>query len=330
MPGEGGAAQGAGGALADVLAQQAQVGQPAAAPQPGAARGEVPVGAGTGGGHSSRGALAPDAGDRARGRVGIGGGGLQGHGLSMDMSPRPVEGGASHSSGKQKKKTLKAVGASAQQAAARARAEYTRAIDAIQPTVTDPRDPGFQDAQRKCAKQIRDEWIFANKLLDSGALWDSNNPAHSSRQGKGLLAAANAVTAKEWLVGHGPNYAFRPALSAAGVKTTSQKYRQRPPWFELMVQMAFGHAGVDSIKTVMDSRDAGFNQTPEELMFGSERSAGRTRWWVYLVAAMHASDALGKVLTTPPANIVLLCMSSGSMPGTHMPAHNSGSVAECA
>ena len=231
-------------------------------------------------------------------------------GMGMDLSVSSSGGGARRKRKAGKKTPVKVMAA---QDAARAREEYLEQIDLLAPAVTLP-DPDvfrtptlaepqteaskealrlFDNAMKLWAIQVRDIYILPMEMVQTGEKFNSNNPEHTSRAGVGKLRAGNALAATRYFVGTGPNWWFR---RHGGTKKTTADGTKRPPWVPLMMQMAFSHVGVDHIKTVMNTHLATLNVMPPDLLFGSERSPGRTQWWVYLVAAMYETDALGKVL----------------------------------
>jgi hypothetical protein len=208
-------------------------------------------------------------------------------GLAMDVTsknPSAADGGSGRTSKERKPTQAQARATAAEQV----RTAYYAEMDKIQPTTTDPRDPRYEGAMLQCARRLIAAFVHTKFMVDTGEVF--NEMPHATEQAK--QNASNAVQGYRYMVVCGPNFFYRP--EQAGGNSVSVVAGTKPPWHDLTMQMAMNHAGILLCKTGM-KETADLNRMPKEYKYGSKGKSNRTRWWVYRVAAMAASNALGKV-----------------------------------
>ena len=184
------------------------------------------------------------------------------------------------------------------------RAEYTAALDAVQPSVGDPLAEGYHASMRLVAQTLVQQFVWDQLMYGTSTVYDTSK--HRDAAQVGLFRLQNVHNSVQYML-HGPNFQHKLA-STERPGTWERQGRPhaehgKAEWLDDAAQMALECSGWDAFTTLMKVKHT-WNAKPADVVFKTtDTGAARSKWHVYLAAAMHQTHALGTVRLLLPISV---------------------------
>ena len=184
------------------------------------------------------------------------------------------------------------------------RTQYTAALDAVQPSVQDPLAEGYHASMRLVAQTLVQQFVWDQLMYGTSTVYDTSK--HRDAAQVGLFRLQNVHNSVQYML-HGPNFQHKLA-STERPGTWERQGRPhaehgKAEWLDDAAQMALECSGWDAITTQMKVSHT-WNAKPADVVLKTtDTGAARSKWHVYLAAALHQKHALGTVRLLLPISV---------------------------